>query len=141
MQDHLYLVGPGTTTRALMARLGQEGTLIGVDALRNRQVIGRDLSEKGILDLIGESEAKLVLTPVGGQGFLLGRGNQQISARVLELIGKKNIIIVATKNKLKALNGQPLRVDTGDDGMNRSLSGFIRVITGIKEEMIYPISN
>lgn len=140
MQDRLYLIGPGTTTRAIFSHLGQEGTLIGVDALKDRRVIARDLSETEILDLVAHEEAGLVLTPIGGQGFLLGRGNQQISPRVLEQIRVENILVMATPGKLHSLKGQPLRVDTGEPEMDRRLSGYIRIITGIKEEMVYPIS-
>lgn len=140
MKGELFIMGPGTTTFAATSLLGEDGTLIGVDAVRYGRVIGRDLSEEQILALVAGTETKLVITPVGGQGFLLGRGNQQISARVIRQVGWKNILVAATANKLHALNGVPLRVDTGDDALNRSLCGFVRVITGIGEEQVYPVS-
>lgn len=140
MKGDLFIIGPGTTTYATTSLLGEEGTLIGVDAVQNGRVIGRDLSEEQILALTAGKETKLVITPVGGQGFLLGRGNQQISARVIRQVGWKNTLVAATANKLYALKGKPLRVDTGDDALNRSLCGFVRVITGIGEEQVYPVS-
>lgn len=140
MKGELFIIGPGTTTYAATSLLGEDGTLIGVDAVRNGRIIGRDLSEEEILTLAQGEKAKLVITPVGGQGFLLGRGNQQISAKVIRQVGWENTLVAATANKLHALRGKPLRVDTGDDALNCSLCGFVRVITGIGEEQVYPVS-
>lgn len=140
--DTLYLIGPGSTTACIVRTLELPGTLIGFDGVADNKSIAEDLNEADILALLDQYPAgrvKLVLTPVGGQGILLGRGNQQASSRVLRQIGKDNIIVAATKNKLAALGGRPLLVDTGDEAVNRALSGYYRVVTGYREAALYKV--
>lgn len=139
IKDELVLIGPGSTTQAIMKKLGLESTLIGVDAIKNGALIGKDLNESEILELIKVEKAKLVLTPIGGQGFLLGRGNQQISPKVIRLIGKDNFLVVATKQKLNSLPDNKLWVDTGDLDLDFILKGYVRVITGIKEAVVFKL--
>ncbi|MBU1101245.1 MAG: ATP-NAD kinase family protein [Bacteroidetes bacterium] len=136
-EDCFYLIGPGSTTRTVMNELKLPNTLLGVDLIKNRKLIGLDLSEEGIINLIGNSKTKVVVTPIGGQGFIFGRGNQQISPTILRQIGKGNIIIVATQSKLYSLGGIPLRVDTGDIGIDNLLSGYYKIITGLNETVVY----
>ncbi|MCE7741378.1 MAG: ATP-NAD kinase family protein [Candidatus Heimdallarchaeota archaeon] len=140
-EDYYYIIGPGTTTRSIMERLKLENTLLGVDIVHRKQLVEKDLSEKGILEHIREKKVKMIVTPIGGQGFLLGRGNQQISSEVIKQIGKDNIIIIATKQKINSLNGQPFLVDTGDSDLDRMLSGFVSAVTGYRESVIYRISS
>jgi predicted polyphosphate/ATP-dependent NAD kinase len=111
------LLGPGTTT----ARI-RKGTLLGVDAVENGEVIAADLDERALLELAAD---RLILGVVGGQGSLLGRGNQQLSPRVLRRIPE--VIVLAAADKLVHLTC--LRVDTGDDALDAELSGYIRVHT------------
>ena len=59
------------------------------------------------------------MTPIGGQGFIFGRGNQQISPKVIRQVGLDNIVVVATKSKLDKLKS--LRVDTGDPELDKAL--------------------
>ena len=132
-----YLIGPGTTTSAILQRLGLDHSLLGVDLVWRGDLLGKDLNEAQILEKIRGKPTKLILTPIGGQGFLLGRGNQQISPEVVEQIGKDNMHIVATKQKIHSLNGRPLLVDTGDDALDRTLSGYYRIVTGFREAIIY----
>lgn len=108
----LYIIGPGTTTRTISDLLDQKKTLLGVDVFRDKKITLRDANEKQILEAIKGKEAKIVVTPIGGQGFVFGRGNQQISAQVIRQVGLDNIVVVATKSKLDRLKS--LRVDTGD---------------------------
>lgn len=108
----LYIVGPGTTTRTIADLLDQRKTLLGVDLFRDKKIIANDVNEKQIQQAIEGKAAKIVVTPIGGQGFIFGRGNQQISAKVIRKVGLENIVVVATKGKLDSL--QSLRVDTGD---------------------------
>jgi predicted polyphosphate/ATP-dependent NAD kinase len=136
-----YLLGPGTTTQTLIGRLGQKGSLLGVDLLFNKKVVAADLGEKELLKWITGSPCQLIITPTGQQGFLLGRGNKQISPQVLHLIGKENILIAATKEKLIHLHGAPLLVDTGDDEVDEMLSGYYPVITGYQERLVYKVSS
>lgn len=142
MKDEVFcLIGPGTTCRAVMEQVDLEASLLGVDLVRAGRLVGKDLNEGDILEAIGNEECRLVLTPIGGQGFLLGRGNQQISPEVLHRVGKGNFIVVATTEKLSSLRGRPLLVDTGDLELDRHLRGYYRVVTGYRETTIYKVSD
>ena len=83
--------------------------------------------------------AAVGLTAIGGQGYIFGRGNQQLSPEVISEVGRDNIIVVATKEKLASLQGRPLRVDTGDPALDRELAGHVRVITGYRTESVCPV--
>lgn len=132
--DTLYIVGTGSTTAAIMGKLGLENTLLGVDLVYNRKVIATDCTEKEILETIANyPKVKIIVTVIGGQGYIFGRGNQQISAAVIEKVGKGNIIVAAAKNKIMSLFGQPLYVDTGLERINQYLKGYIRVIVGYED--------
>ena len=141
MEDEtLSIVGPGTTTRAILARLGLEKTLLGVDVVRRGEVVARDVNEERLLELIKERPARIVVTPIGGQGCLFGRGNQQISPEVIARVGRDNLLVAATPGKLAALEGRSLWVDTGDPDVDRMLIGYIRVVTGIGVSRICRVS-
>ena len=126
----VHLFGPGTTTRLVLGCLGLEATLLGVDAVLDGEMIGRDLSEAAILALIADRPARIVAGVVGGQGFLFGRGNQQFSPAVLRRVGRDRITVVAGLDKLALLDGGALLVDTGDPAVDAMLHGHIRVQTG-----------
>jgi predicted polyphosphate/ATP-dependent NAD kinase len=135
-----YVVGPGTTTAEVMKLLGLEFTLVGVDMVRNRELLGRDLTESQILALLGEGPGSIIVTPVGGQGFLFGRGNQPISPDVIRRVGRDRIIIGTTPTKLASLGGEPLKVDTGDAETDQWLTGHQRMVTGYRERSVYRIA-
>ncbi|KKN50477.1 hypothetical protein LCGC14_0632450 [marine sediment metagenome] len=136
--DTLYLLGPGTTIKAITDNLKLPKTLLGVDAIYNRQNIGTDLNEQGILNLLSKYEnKKIIITPIGGQGFIFGRGNKQITPKILKLVGGKNILIIASKGKINELDC--LRVDSGDIEADYLFKGLKRVIIGYKEERIVQI--
>ncbi len=138
--DRLYIVGPGTTLRTLMELLGLDNTLLGVDVIHAGRLVARDASEKQILAATSGHPCGLILTPVGGQGFLLGRGNQQISPAVVERVGKENITIAATAEKISVLRGRPLFVDTGDQRIDSYLCGYYRIVTGYRENTVYKVA-
>ncbi len=138
--EFFYLVGPGTTTGAILQRLGLDYSLLGVDLVFQKQLLGKDLNEAQILEKIMSKPTKLILTPIGGQGFLLGRGNQQISPEVIKHIGRDNIIVVATRQKIHSLNGRPLLVDSGDEVVDQMLKGYYRIVTGYREAIIYKVN-
>ena len=94
------------------------------------------MSEKQLLQSIEGGNAKIIVTPIGGQGYIFGRGNQQISPKVIKKFGRDNIVVVATKTKLNSLIGNPLRVDTRDPEVDRMLTGYMRVIVGYREEVV-----
>lgn len=135
-KNTFYIIGAGTTTRAIMRELELENTLIGVDIVKDFELVANDVYGNQILDHIGDSPAKLMVTVTGGQGFLFGRGNQQLTPQVLRRIGKENIQILATKEKIIKLRGQPLLVDTGDAELDQHLSGYWSVICDYNETII-----
>jgi predicted polyphosphate/ATP-dependent NAD kinase len=136
--DTLYILGPGRTVEWIARKLGVEKTPLGVDAVYNGRLVGRDLDERGLLELLERyPKAKIVVSPIGGQGFILGRGNQQISPQVIRRVGPRNIIVVATRSKLQTF--KTLKVDTGDEELDRELSGYIRVIVGYNREVVKPV--
>jgi len=137
----LYIIGPGTTTRAITSRLGLPKTLIGVDVVVNRILLAADVSERQLLELLEGQKAKIVITPIGGQGYLFGRGNQQISAEVIRRVGKENIIVVSALDKIVSLRGRPFLVDTGSHAVDEMLKGYVKVITGYNEYTVYQVSN
>lgn len=138
--EFTYIIGPGTTTRAVMEKLKLESTLLGVDLVHKGNLSGLDLNESGLLKEIEGKKTKLIITPIGGQGYLLGRGNQQISPDVLRKVGKENLIIIATTHKINSFRGRPLLVDTGDEETDQLLSDHYKVITGFRESVIYKVS-
>jgi predicted polyphosphate/ATP-dependent NAD kinase len=163
----VYIAGPGTTMRAILAELGLEKTLLGVDAVLDGRLVARDAGEAELLEAIRGRPASVVVSPVGGQGYLLGRGNQQISPRVLRAVlglagedfpgeaaagatsaaaepapvggGAPALVVASAPEKLHALAGRPLLVDTGDAAVDRALAGHLRVVTGYREEAVYRV--
>ena len=138
-EDTYYIVGPGSTTKFIMEELSLDGTLLGVDVIYNKRIVKLDGSEKGILSIIRGKKSKIIITPIGGQGHIFGRGNQQLSPRIIGEAGKDNIIIIATKEKITELKGSPLLVDTGYEVMDKYLSGYVKVITGYKDMVMYKV--
>jgi predicted polyphosphate/ATP-dependent NAD kinase len=137
--DTLYILGPGSTTRTIAEHIGVQKTLLGVDVIQNRKLILGDANENQLLEILDEKKAKIIVTIIGGQGFVFGRGNQQISPRVIRVVGIKNILVVATPVKIASLHGRPLLVDTGDQELDAQLSGYIRVITDYGRRIVYRI--
>ncbi|MFX0021297.1 MAG: ATP-NAD kinase family protein [Candidatus Hermodarchaeota archaeon] len=139
MEDNtLYLLGSGTTIKTITDNLNIPKTLLGIDALYNKELVGKDLNEKNILQLMKTYHKRVIIvSPIGGQGFIFGRGNKQFTYEILREIGIKNIKIVATKQKMKDLDY--LRVDTGNFEVDNLFKGFTKVITGYKEELVVKI--
>lgn len=135
----LYVIGPGTTTRAIAEELGVEKTLLGVDVMENGGLVASDVNEEMLLKLIEGRRAKIIVTVIGGQGFIFGRGNQQISPEVIRRVGVENLIIVASPGKLAALKGRTLLVDTGDPEVDEILSGYRKVVIGYARRSVYKV--
>ncbi len=126
-----YILGAGTTTARIAELLGVEKTLLGVDVIQDGKLLQKDASERDLLALLDrEKSVKVIVSPIGAQGFILGRGSQQISAAVLRRVGEENLIIVSTPHKLAEL--PQLLVDTGDLQMDRILAGKRMVVTGYR---------
>lgn len=136
-----YLAGSGSTVAAVMDELGLPNTLLGVDLVRNDEVIAADVSAQDILRLTGTYPLRAIVTIIGGQGHLFGRGNQQFSPDVIRRIGIKNFTVLATRQKLAGLAGRPLKLDTGDADLDAALTGWISVITGYDEQVLYQLGN
>jgi predicted polyphosphate/ATP-dependent NAD kinase len=142
VDDYYYVLCPGTTVKAIADKLGITKTLLGVDLVHKGSLLGSDLNEQQLLRLIDRKKVKIIVSPIGRQGFIFGRGNPQISPAVIKKVGKENILIIATHSKLSSIGfGRPLLVDTGDEETDRMLSGYTRVITGYEEEAVMKISS
>ena len=139
--DTLYIFAPGSTTFAITDALGLEASLLGVDLVLDKHLIAKDLAARALQDAVFShpGPVKLVITAIGGQGHIIGRGNQQLTPELLEKIGKENLIVVATKTKLEALSGRPLLIDSNDPVLDGQWQGYIPVITGYRDCVLYPL--
>lgn len=135
-----YVLGPGATTAAVGRLLGLATTLLGVDVIQDGELIAADVTEKELLDLVDGHESCAVVSVIGGQGFVLGRGNQQISPAVLKkIMASGGLVVLATQQKLAGLAGRPLLADTGDPEADALVEGHVSVITGYRESAMYRI--
>ncbi len=135
----LYLLGPGTTLRAIAEEMGIDKTLLGVDAAYAGELVGEDVNENDILNLFEQYERrKIIVTPIGGNGFIFGRGSKQFTPEVIKKVGRKNVIVAGTRDKVSKLDC--LRVDTGDLELDKTLSGYIKVTVGYREGMMMKVS-
>jgi predicted polyphosphate/ATP-dependent NAD kinase len=141
--DTLYIVGTGSTTKKILDKLGEDGTLLGVDLVHRRKIVAKDVNEKGILDFLATSngKVKMIVTVIGGQGYIFGRGNQQLSPDVIRRVGLDNIIIAASKPKMFSLFGKSLLVDTGDEALNEELTGYRRVYVGYEDSVMFKVTS
>ncbi|WP_215398498.1 ATP-NAD kinase family protein [Rheinheimera oceanensis] len=138
MEDNVrYVMGSGSTVAAVMAELGLDNTLLGVDVVENGKLIAKDVSAAQLLKLVQGYPSKLVITLIGGQGHVFGRGNQQLSPAVVRAIGRDNILLIASKAKLQQLEGRPLLADTGDAMLDQQLTGLINILTGYNDYVMY----
>ena len=152
----LYIIGPGTTTQALKNHLGIAGTLLGVDVVRDRRLVAADVTEGRLLEILATEPSEppgppepsepsrrphILVTIIGSQGFILGRGNQQISPRVIARVGKDRIRVIATREKVATLGGRPLLVDTGDAALDASLAGYLRVVVGYRDDLVMRVAS
>jgi predicted polyphosphate/ATP-dependent NAD kinase len=140
--DGLYILGPGTTVKTLAEMLNVKKTTLGVDLFYRGKTVAIDADEKTIIRELEKHEAKytwIVVSPIGRQGMIFGRGNQQISPTIIKRVGKAHIIVVATKSKVRNLDGGFLKVDTGDKNADRILRGYVKVITDYREWRMLPV--
>ena len=136
--ETLYLLGPGTTLRAITDELGLVKTLLGVDAVHAGTLVGKDLNERGILDLLQRyATSKIIVTPIGGNGFIFGRGSKQFTPEVIRQVGTNDIMVVGTRDKVSQL--ECLRVDTGDVELDEVFRGYVRVTVGYGEAMLMEV--
>jgi predicted polyphosphate/ATP-dependent NAD kinase len=139
--ETLFLLGPGSTVQSIAQGRGIQKTLLGIDALAGGRLIGKDLDERQLLGLLPRyPQHKLVLSPIGAQGFVLGRGNQQLSPTVVRCIGPDNIVVVATPAKLAQT--PVLRFDTGDSTLDAEMVArkFLPVIIGYRRNRLVKVA-
>jgi predicted polyphosphate/ATP-dependent NAD kinase len=134
----LYLLGPGTTLKAVTDELGLPKTLLGIDAVHDGQLVEKDLNERRILNLLKQyKKIKIIVTPIGGNGFIIGRGSKQFTPQVIRHVGEKNIIVVGTWDKVNKLDC--LRVDTGDFELDQKLSGYLKVWVDYRQAILMKV--
>ena len=140
--DLMLVWGSGGTLRQMCKQNGHESTLLGID-IQHAGKMYNDLNESGLLEIINQhqGEIKLLLSPMGGQGFLIGRGNLQLSPDVLRAIGTDNILGIATPAKLLGLN--ELRIDTGDEDLDAEIRGkkYLKVLQGYRTTRVIRVAN
>ena len=137
-QETLYLLGPGTTLEAIANEIKIPKTLLGIDAVLGGELVGADLNEKGILGLFERyDKRKIIVTPIGGNGFIFGRGSKQFTPEVIRQVGRESIIVVGTRDKVGRLDC--LRVDTGDFELDKVLCGYMEVTVGYREGMMVKV--
>lgn len=140
-RDALYILGPGSTLEQVAAGLNWPATLLGIDVYRAGQPLLADADGASLEALVQSHSGAiyLFLTVIGGQGHVLGRGNQQISPALLRRIGRENLRIVATRGKLNGLHGRALILDSGDPALDREWAGYATVLTGYHDRVLYPM--
>jgi len=141
-KDRLIVWGSGGTLTRIGGMCGIQPTLLGIDATIGNEQVGSDLDESGILELLERhnGEVTILLSPMGGQGFLIGRGNLQISPRVLMKAGPESVLGICTPSKLLSIRA--LRIETGDDTLDTHYSEmrYLKVLQGYRTTRILPIS-
>lgn len=137
----LYIIGPGTSAGTVIEAMGERPSILGTDAVRDGRTVARDATARELEALAGSDPVRIVLGVTGRQGFLLGRGNQQISPSLIARAGKEGLIVLATEEKLAALAQPCLWVDTGEAELDRVLCGFLRVKTGRGRETLMRVGS
>jgi len=138
--DYLFLFGSGGTIDYIAKKSKIKNTLLGIDAVYKKKVVESDLNEERILKLLQKyPKVKLILSPIGAQGFILGRGNLQLSPKIIKKIGLDNIIVVSTPAKLSSTPF--LRVDTGDKELDHLFAEkeFMMVVIGYRLSRVVKI--
>lgn len=141
--DCLYLVGPGSTTTGFMEALGLPFTLLGFDVVKGGALVQGDANARQLQAALEahQGPVKVLVTAIGGQGHILGRGNQQLTPELIRRIGRENFCVVASKAKLTGLAGRPLLVDTNDAELDAQWQGYISVTTGYRDQVMYRVSS
>lgn len=141
--DDYWVFGPGSTTAAILEHLGQAPTLLGVDVLHGGACVLADASATELESLLAPhgERARIVLTAIGGQGHVLGRGNQQFTPKLLRMLGRERLMVVATRSKLTGLEGRPLLLDSGDPTLDLDWAGRWPILVGYDDVVLYPVGD
>jgi len=134
--------GSGGTLRRMAKHLGMTKTVLGIDVVMGGKIIASDVNESALMDLLNNHSGKalIMLSPMGGQGFLIGRGNLQISSNVIQKIGINQVLGIATPAKLMTLTS--LRIDTGDEGLDGEFKDkkYLKVLQGYRTTRLIKVS-
>ena len=135
LEEHMepgvyYAVGSGSSAKCISQRLGIDYELLGVDVVKDGKLVAKDVTERQLWEYARDGRMKIIVSPIGGQGFVFGRGNHQFSARILKAVGKKNIQIISPEAKLLSIHDHTLHIDCGDAAVNESLHGYYSVLCG-----------
>ena len=136
----IYAIGPGRSAKRIVSALDLSGSLLGTDLVAGGRLIARDANERAILDAARGRKLWIIVGVIGGQGHVFGRGNQELSPAVIRLAGRDGITIIASQQKLLALEDKRLLVDTGDLALDRELAGYWRVVVGPQEDMVMQVA-
>ena len=135
LEEHLepgvtYAIGSGSSAKCISQRLGLPYELLGVDVIRDGKLLASDVTEEQLWEYAKGGNMRIIVSPIGGQGFVFGRGNHQFSARVLNSVGKDGIIIISPEAKILSIQSHTLRIDCGDPAVNEALQGYYSVLCG-----------
>lgn len=136
----VYAIGPGRSAKRILGALNLSGSLLGTDLVAGGRVIARDANERTILDLAQDRKLRIIVGVIGGQGYVFGRGNQELSPSVIRSAGRDAITIIASQQKLLALMDKRLLVDSGDCALDRELAGYWRIVVGPQEDMVMQVA-
>ncbi len=134
------VLGPGSTLAAVKTRLGVEATLLGFDILSKDGTVIRDADARALATHV-DADTVIILSFTRGQGFLIGRGNQQLTAEVLRIVRRENVWVAATRTKLLSLEGRPLLVDSGAEDVNAKMRGLVTIISGYEDALLYRVGS
>lgn len=137
-QTGAVVLGPGSTLSAIKTALGFEGTLLGFDVWRDGALEARDVNAGWLMNHVDQGQ--VILSFTRGQGFLIGRGNQQLTPEFLRRLGRDALVVVGTRSKLASLDGRPLLLDTNDSALDAELSGLIEIIAGYEDRLFYRLA-
>ncbi len=133
----VYMIGPGSTTLAVKRALGGQGSLLGVDAYLDRQLLLRDATSSQLEEIVARRKARALVTCIGGQGHIFGRGNQQFSSAVVQRVGRAGVRVLATPAKLQSLAGRAFIADLRDQDAKDEMSGYVEVVSGYRSKTYY----
>lgn len=137
----LFIMGPGSTTLNIQKSWGVAGTLLGVDLICEGRLLATDIDAATLIERVAAhvGPVLLVVTAIGGQGHVFGRGNQQITPLLLKRLGRESLRLVATRTKLKSFKQRPLVMDSGDAQLDQAWQGYVPIITGFDDVVFYPL--
>lgn len=135
--EQIYLIGPGSTTWAVKQVLKGPASMLGVDAYISGKLVLHDATASALLELTAGRLTRILVTCIGGQGHIFGRGNQQFSPELVCRVGRKSVSVLATPSKLISLTGRPFIADMGDTVCAAEMTGYVEVVNGYRSKALY----